>query len=588
MQPCTGRRSHVSNPLKRTFRRAVHPSLGHHPGFGYRTEQKEGILIERDVAVPIRGGLKVYADVFRPAKAAVSPAIVCYAPFGKHPHIDLKTVFSGSDIPFDKLSAETPFEVFDPIRWAKEGFAICVIDGVGNWYSEGQATFFSPEEAGAGYDVVEWFARQPWSSGKIGWGGVSYYAMTAWSVAALQPPHLAAILPWDAASDVYRECVFTGGIPLGPLTHNWMLITGFGLGEIEDNEAATFEHPMFDEYWKARVADWSKVIVPTYAVTEWSNNLHLRGTLEAWKLLGAKCKYLDINGGKEWAEFYSDWAFERQRAFLGEFLMGEKNGVANWAPVRIAVRENGRDWQFREERSWPLERVQYSKLFLDATDAALKREQPSVVGATRYLSTDENQRAVFDHRFAERTEVTGNSKLRLWIATDATNDADLFVAIEKLDRHGNLVPFIFSMMFNDGPAAFGWLRASHRELDETRSKPEQPYYKHEQRHWLIHLQPVAVDIEIWPTNIIFDAGETLRLVIQGSEIHKAPGSRFAIRHWPLHNEGHHIIHTGAQFDSHLLLPSVPDRSRPDTPLRAMPREHRSVAVRAPLRPRRSA
>ncbi|HEY2398942.1 MAG TPA: CocE/NonD family hydrolase, partial [Steroidobacteraceae bacterium] len=489
----------MNNTFKRTFRKAVHPGLGHHPGFGYRTEHKEGILIERDVAVPIAGGSKVYADVFRLPTVANLPAIVCYAPFGKHPHIDLKKVFAGSDIPFDELSPETPFEVFDPMRWAREGFAICVVDGVGNWYSEGNATFFSPEEARAGHDIVEWFARQPWCNGKVGWGGVSYYAMTAWSVAALQPPHLAAILPWDAASDIYRECVFTGGIPLTPLTHNWMLITGFGLNEVEDNEAATFDHPLFDEYWQARVADWSKVIVPTYAVTECGNNLHLRGTLEAWKHLGAERKYLDISGGKEWAEFYSDWAFERQRAFLGEFLKGENNGVANWAPVRIALRENGRDWQFREERSWPLERVQYHKLFLDAGKGSLESEQPSTAAQARYLSTDESQRVVFDHRFAQRTEVTGNSKLRLWVATDATNDADLFVAIEKLDRDGKPVPFTFSMMFNDGPAAFGCLRASHRELDEARSTPEQPYHAHVRRQWLIHLQPVAMDIEIWPT-----------------------------------------------------------------------------------------
>jgi len=541
----------------RTYRKAVHPRLGAHPGLGYRTEQKDGVHIERDVTVPIRGGLKVYADVFRASGAASVPAIVCYAPFGKHPHIDLKTAFAGSDIPFDKLSPETPFEVFDPIRWAKEGFAICVVDAVGNWYSEGKANFFGREEAEAGCDIIEWFARQPWCNGKVGWGAVSYYAMTAWSVAALQPPHLAAILPWDAASDIYRECIFSGGIPIAPLTHNWMLLTGFGLDEVEDTEAATFEHPLYDEYWRSHVADWSKVVVPTYAVTEWSNNLHLRGTLEAWKQLGSARKYLDISGGKEWADFYSEWAFERQRAFLGEFLKGENNGVANWSPVRIALRENGQDWQFRSEQAWPLQRVQYRKLFLDAASGTLLDEQPPAAAEIRYLSTDESQRAEFRYRFERRTEITGNSKLRLWIATDAANDADLFVGIEKLDRQGQRVPFIYSQMFNDGPAAFGWLRASHRELDEERSRPEQPYHRHQRRQWLIHLQPDMVEIEIWPTNIIFDAGETLRLVIQGSDIHKAPGSRFELRHWPLHNYGYHILHTGAQFDAHLLLPTVP-------------------------------
>ena len=111
-------------------------------------------------------------------------------------------------------------------------------------------------------------------------------------------------------------------------------------------------------------------------------------------------------------------------------------------------------------------------------------------------------------------------------------------------------------MFNDGPAAFGWLRASHRELDEQRTTPEQPIHKHERRIWMIHLEPVLLDIEIWPTNIVFEAGETLRLVIKGSEIYSAPGSPFAIRHAPLNNDGNHIIHAGGRYDSFLLLPMV--------------------------------
>lgn len=547
----------MTQPPGWTFRKAIDPRLGHHPGFGYRSTQKDGVGIERDVAVTLRNGLKVYADVFRPAGATGIPAIVCYAPFGKHPHIDLATAFAGSDIPFERLSPETPFEVFDPMRWAREGFAICVVDAVGNWYSEGQARFFGHEEAEAGYDIVEWFAAQPWCNGRIGWGAVSYYAMTAWSVAALHPPHLAAILPWDAASDIYRECLFTGGIPLAPLTHNWMLLTGYGLGEVEDTEAAIREHPLDDEYWRAHVADWSRVQVPTYAVTEWSNNLHLRGTLEAWTQIASPRKYLDITGGKEWADFYSEWAFERQRAFLGEFLKGEDNGVSRWPAVRIAEREDGQHWRFRDEAAWPIARTTYRTLHLDAARGALVDAPPAAATEVRYLSTDVDQRAVFEHRFAQRTEITGHSKLRLWVATDAANDADLFIGIWKLDRQGRVVPFIYSQMFNDGPAAFGCLRASHRELDPARSRPERPYHRHTRRHWLIHQEPVAVDIEIWPTNIVFDAGETLRLVVQGTDIHKAPGSRFELRHSPLHNYGHHILHTGGRFDAHLLLPVIP-------------------------------
>ncbi|PQV43981.1 CocE/NonD family hydrolase [Paraburkholderia sp. BL21I4N1] len=550
----------MSSVIKK-FRKARPPAMGKHPGFGPRTEVIGNVLIERDVAVEISGSRKLYADVFRPKHSQAVPAIVCYAPFGKHPHLEIGERWAGCDIPFDKISKQTPFEVFDPIRWAEEGFAVCVVDALGNWYSEGKATFFSPEEARAGYDVVEWFGRQPWCSGRIGWGGVSYYGMTAWAVAALQPPHLAAILPWDAASDVYRECFFSGGIPSAPLIHNWMLVTGFGTDEVEDMEAALHDHPLFDEYWQERVADWGKIQVPTYAVTEWSNNLHLRGTLEAWKRIGSKDKFLDINGGKEWAEFYSEWAFERQRAFFGQYLKGENNGVAGWTPVRIALRRNDQTWTFRDEATWPLPDVRYVPLYLDASDGSLREAPQSETSVTKYNATALNAASIFDFCFDRATEITGNVKLRIWLAADLANDADVFVAIEKVGLNGETIPFVYSQMYNDGPGAFGWLRASHRELDEGASTPCQPVHRHTRRLWLTHLEPVAMEIEIWPTNIVFESGETLRLIIKGSEVHIVPGAEFAIRHWPLHNDGHHLIHTGGVYDSHLLIPVIPTRQR---------------------------
>lgn len=541
----------------RSFRPALDPVAHGHPGFGYRVETDGHMVIERDVAVPVLGGLKLYADVYRPEGATDVPAIICYAPFGKHPHVDMAVTFPNSGIPSEKLSKYTPFEVFDPLRWTAEGFAVCVVDGIGNWYSEGTARWFSAQEAQAGYDAVEWFASQPWCNGKVGWGAVSYYAMTAWGVAALRPPSLAAILPWDAASDNYRETNFTGGIPLAGLNHNWMLLTGVGLGEVEDWEVGSLDNPMFNDFWKARIADWQAIQVPTYAVSEWGNNLHLRGTVEAWTQISSVNKYLDLCGGKEWAEFYSEWAYERQRSFLGEFLKGEDNGVASgWKPVRIAQRWSGSDWDFREEGAWPLPETDYQAWYLDAANGSLAPTKPAEPATTSYASTEVTACATFDLRFDAPTEITGHSKLRLWISLDMAADADLFVYFEKLDHDGKVVPFVFSQMSDDGPASFGYLRASHRELDEERSTPHRPYHKHERRQYLLHRQPVPVDIEIWPTNIMFEAGEGLRLVVRGSDYPLANKSGFVLRHWPLVNDGHHIIHTGGQFDSFLLLPTI--------------------------------
>ncbi|MFE8048668.1 CocE/NonD family hydrolase [Brenneria goodwinii] len=530
---------------------------GKYPGLGYSRRENDGILIEKDVEVTLRDGKKLYANIYRPKDKTGIPAIICYAPFGKHPHIDMKVTFAGSDVPFDRLSDETIFEVFDPIRWGKDGYAIIIVDGVGNWSSEGEALFFSPEEARAGYDVVEWAAKLDWCSGKIGWGAVSYYAMSAWEVAALKPPHLAAIMPWEGASDVYRETYFHGGIPTLPFNNNWMRLVSYSKTQIEDMMAAMVNHPLIDDYWRSKVADWSKIEVPTYAVTDWPNDLHLRGTVEAWRQVSSKHKYLDISGDKEWQGFYQEWAYKRQKAFFDHFLKGIKNDVPNWSKVRVALRHDAGAWTFREEHEFPLARTQYRQLFLDAGSASLSPNHPSVAKSVSYVSTDRNGEAAFDIKFNETTEITGYSKLRLWIAATGTNDADLFVGLEKLDKNGKFVDFRFSQMFDDGPIAVGWLRVSQRELDPVLSRPERPVLTHAKSQWLQGDAPVAVDIEIWPTNVIFESGETLRVVVRGTQISNHPGSGFEIQYGPLNNAGDHVVYTGGQYDSHLLLPVIP-------------------------------
>nr|AIU93538.1 hypothetical protein LRS1606.104 [Rhodococcus sp. NS1] len=530
------------------------PGVSAHPGFGYRIEEHPSMIIEKDVAIPTRRGI-LYADIFRPKVGEDLPILVGYGPFGKHPHYDIESMWAGSGIPFDTLSEYTAWELFDPVRWTDWGFAVAFVDGVGNWYSEGDATFFTPEEAWAGHDVVEWLGERDWSNGKVGWGGVSYYAMTAWSVAATRPPHLAAIMPWDAASDCYREAFFHGGIPSMPFIHSWMLLTGTGLSAAEDMEAGMRNHPTFDEYWQCRVADWSAIEVPTYAITEFPNNLHLRGTIEAWRAISSTDKYLEIRGDKEWEGFYQPESVERQRQFFERYLKGVDNEVADWSRVRIAVRSQADQWTFRDEPDWPLPDVQYRTLWLDARNGTLGDSCPVDEASVSYLSTDDEGAATFQVTFDKRTEMTGNAKLRFWLSVDLSNDADLFVGVEKVGSDGERVPFTYSQMYDDGPLGFGWLRASHRALDDERSTPEQPWHSHTQRDWLIHGTPVPVDIEIWPNSVVFEPGESLRIVVKGTPIRRYSGP-FEIVFAPLHNAGHHTIHTGKDFDSFFYMPVI--------------------------------
>ena len=134
---------------------------------------------------------------------------------------------------------------------------------------------------------------------------------------------------------------------------------------------------------------------------------------------------------------------------------------------------------------------------------------------------------------------------------------DLFVAIHKLDRDGVRVPFIFYAMHEDGPVALGWLRASHRELDPDRSRPEQPFHSHTREQRLTVGERVPLEIEIWASSTLFLSGEKLRVVVQGRDIMEGtlPNAPFA-RHEETRNSGMHIIHAGGPYDSHLLIPVV--------------------------------
>ena len=104
--------------------------------------------------------------------------------------------------------------------------------------------------------------------------------------------------------------------------------------------------------------------------------------------------------------------------------------------------------------------------------------------------------------------------------------------------------------------ALGWLRVSHRELDEAASLPFLPVLKHQREMKLKPGQVVPVDIEIWPSGTRFEAGEGLRLVIQGSDIYDYPKPSVYARHEALRNAGRQSIHVGGACESHLLVPVV--------------------------------
>jgi uncharacterized protein len=152
-------------------------------------------------------------------------------------------------------------------------------------------------------------------------------------------------------------------------------------------------------------------------------------------------------------------------------------------------------------------------------------------------------------------------KLKIHVSTQSTDDMDVFVGIQKLDANGAIVPFPYYAQFDDGPVALGWLRASHRELDADKSTPWQPVHTHTREQKLAPGEIVPLEIEIWPSGTSFAKGETLRLIIQGDDINRYSREIAPVyfRHEASVNKGRHVLHIGGTYDSHLLVPVIPER-----------------------------
>jgi uncharacterized protein len=533
-----------------SFRPGRPPEDGGHPGIRQGRSVQDGMVVERDVAVELRDGVTVYLDTYRPEASGPVPVLLAWGPYGKHTGTSRYDMYPNrAGVRDEWLSPYAIFEGPDPAYWCAHGYAVIVADSRGSWRSEGDLHIGGGIEGESAYDVIEWAGTRDWSSGKVGLTGVSYLAIIQWLAGPLRPPHLAALNPWEGWLDPYRETAAHGGIR----ETGWFPRWNRGLiseGGVEDVAEMIERRPLFDDYWAEKIPAVERIEVPVWVVASWTDQgLHTRGTLEAFKRLPSGRKWLDVHGRKKWEQYHRPESVEGVRAFMDRFLKGVDNGWEGRPPVRLEVRERRGVSLTRECEAWPPPRTRHEPLYLDAADGSLRRTPAAGEAEVRYAPGE--GRAAFELAADRDTELTGHMKLRLWIEPEAGDDMDLFVAVEKRDRHGEAVGLPFSSAWDDGPMALGWLRASHRELDRERSTPAQPWHSHRREVPLPAGEATAVEIEIWPSGTILRAGERLRLVVAGRDIH-AP----LHKHEDLRNDGAHVIRTGGRYDSHLLVPVV--------------------------------
>ena len=527
---------------------------GKYPGFKYEEQVLEKFLKYKDVSVPLRDGTTIYIDIYRPLDASPAPALVAWSPYGKHGLKNLG-MMPGADVDDGWVSKHAIWEGPDPEYWCPRGYVIISPDPRGAWSSEGTLTFFMSREGDDGYDLIEWIAGQPWSNGKVGMLGVSYLAISQWIIASKKPPSLAAICPWEGLSDVYREAYFHGGIPEKGFLNWWQPKSRFSLTPAEDMVSMCDDHLFIDEYWQSKEMQLADIAAPAFVVASWGDHgMHTRGALEGFKKITSNEKWLEIHGQKKWRHFYDPKSVSKQTAFFDHFLKGINNGIEEWPRVSVEVRESNMVSHIETYSSWPLETTRPTPFFLECGSMSLVQAISATESQAVYSAEGDDDRLVFRFRFTGDVEFTGGAKLHLWLSSDQHTEADVFVALRKLDRDGREVGFRYYSTFSEGPMALGWLRASHRALAE-RSTILQPVHDHLSTEPLQPGKAVPMDIEIWPFSTLFRAGESIELIIGANDLYRFNTGAPELDHMP-DNRGLYRLYSGPEHDSYIMLPMV--------------------------------
>ncbi len=560
--------SGVDPNIKVPFRRAAAPAERGHPGLRPGTEilaagsvHRAGglplttdVRIDRDVAVTLRDGTTIYIDVYRPVDERPVPVILSWSPYDKTSTTGLRNDMFENRMHV-KASWEDGLNMFESVNpgyWVSHGYAVVNADPRGVGFSSGDIQMFGHQHALDEYDTIEWLGVQPWSDGQVALAGNSWVAITQWFVAALRPPHLAAIAPWEGLSDLYPESAFRGGMPETVFSSK-ILGSLVGQGCVEDQAAMIDTNPLYDSYWRSKRVELERIEVPAYIVASWTNLIHTRGTFEAWRSVSSQRKWLRVHNTHEWHDLYRPSGVHDLRRFFDHILKGVNNGWDATPVVRLSILDPGHEDEVnRAESAFPLAREQHHPLYLDLQKGTLT-PSPVRAATTKSYEPDESG-IVLRHTFDRDVEITGYGKARLWVSAEDADDLDVFVTVTKIDRGGKerlheVVPGRTHAGVN------GRLRASRRALDLERSTASEPVHSFTVVEKLGKGDVVPLEIALWPYGIRFHAGESLQLRINGADLLRRP--EFPdMPVSPTVNSGRHVLHAGGEYDSHLLLPFV--------------------------------
>lgn len=538
-----------------------------------------GIVEETDVPIPMRDGLELAGNVYRPVEPGEAfgevpgeyPVILEFTGWGKDIYWgEAEELFGerwpGTGVGYEPWSPpiahSCTFESENHNFWVPHGYVNVVVDGRGFGRSPGAFNGFEAWGRDM-YDAIEWAANQEWSNGNVGMSGVSICSILQYYAAETNPPHLRAICPWQGTpDDLYRH----GGI--GPVTsptstEDFPVPHDPAWPAPEDTDPPTPRNRTEDEIFE-------EITQPALVCGSWSSHgLFSRGDFRAFRRLASEHKWLYNHGREKWATFYETEAQALRKRFFDHFLKGADPRILREKPVRAEVRDSLRSWSVRTAEDFPLPETRYRTLHLDATDGSLTDGNPNRESAISYDATTTDS-VTFEFTFDEETSVIGYQGLKLWVTPEDATDGDLFVTVRKLDRSGDEVKFHGYAAPLSYPVALGFLRLSHRSLNAEKSTRWEPVLEREADPDPVKPgELVECQIPIRPSGTRYREGETLQVEVSGTlfghedltETYPARKRGETALGLETVNEGEHTIHTGGERDSRLVIPEVPPATR---------------------------
>jgi putative CocE/NonD family hydrolase len=543
-------------------------------------------FVSEEVMIPMDDGVHIAATITYPSVDGAARAP------GRFPVVLAMTPYSRNGV----------CGCISPALFATRGIVAVVADVRGTGGSEGtlKDNFFSPREARDSAAVIDHFGSQPWSSGKVGMAGGSYVGITQLLAASNRPKHLAAIVPMIAISDLYRDGYTHGGIVNLSFDAQYIAVQGAPgtagtnndpflleqsllakLGQSPPGSIAfdyldkPFDHQFYRDRSPIQVAD--RIDVPVLDMGNWNDGL-LRGQTEMFGALSKRkgvetrlfmdpCTHKGC--GAPFAPFTNPPGRQDTAAVLFEFLSKHLLGTGTPKRPNVEFYLQGKN-TYVSSSTWPPAGTRYERLALGdetLTPAAADGEVSYVtspaagfslafnkygtVAGTPYIPTDQRLEgpngATFRTPVLEQPlRLTGPIGLHL-VAKSSADDTDWYAKLADVAPDGT------ETIMTEGA-----LRASHRELDQARSRPERPYHPHTNTTPIEPGRFYDYEIEIWPTAWELAPGHRLQLRVTSSDLPThLPGSFVFDKDNPknvsidLNDPATNTIRLGA---SHLVLP----------------------------------